>query len=111
MTITLPQPAGRRGIAGPRWVLTAKHCTDQGGRMAVRVGNVRHADGIRANVTRRVESPSADLSLLRLDRNVNTSYAQLATSDPPVGSTGTNTEQSYASIAAGRGWIRSVSGV
>jgi hypothetical protein len=28
-----------------------------------------------------------------------------------VCSTGTNTEQSYASVAAGRAWIRSVSGV
>jgi len=171
-------------IIAPRWVLTARHCTDGGGSMSVRVGDVYHANGQRANVNRRHHNPRGDMSLLYLSRGITTTYARLASSDPPIGSTnqiygwgttnnvdptsplsdwlkyanvrvtstsaadyfggwairstgvtgttgwgdsggpqmyngrqvgvcstGTNTEQSYASIARNREWIRSVSGV
>jgi secreted trypsin-like serine protease len=74
-------------IIASRWVLTARHCVDQGGSFSVRVGNVRHAAGVRANVSSVSISPEADLALLRLDRSISTTYARLATSYPPLGST------------------------
>jgi len=171
-------------IIASRWVLTAKHCADGGGSKTVRVGNVRHASGIQANVSRVHENPNGDMSLLFLNRSISTTYAQLASSDPPIGSinriygwgtlsntdpssplsdrlkyadvrvtstsasdyyggwgirsrgvtgvtgwgdsggpqmyngrqvgvcsTGTLTEQTYASVARNRNWIRGVSGV
>jgi len=74
-------------IIASRWVLTARHCVDDGRSFAVRVGNVRHASGIPARVSSVSVSPVADLALLRLDRSVRTTYARLATAYPPIDST------------------------
>jgi hypothetical protein len=72
-------------IIAPRWVVTARHCITAGYPMSVRVGNVRHASGTPARVQRVVNASRADIALLNLDRAVSTSYAPLATADPPVG--------------------------
>ncbi len=74
-------------IIAPRWVLTAQHCIYDGYAMSVRVGNLHHPSGQYANVQRAVRASGADLTLLYLDRSINTTYARLATADPPTGST------------------------
>ena len=74
-------------IIAPRWVLTARHCVG-GSTMQVRVGSVnRTSGGTVANVT--AAYARFDVALLRLDRDVSASYVQLASSNPPVGSTNT----------------------
>lgn len=74
-------------IIAPRWVLTARHCIYDGYAMSVRVGNLHHPSGQVANVQRFVRSTTADMTLLYLDRSISTTYAPLASSDPPIGST------------------------
>jgi secreted trypsin-like serine protease len=74
-------------IIASRWVLTAQHCIYDGYAMSVRVGNVRHPSGRFANVQRVVRAPGADMALLYLDRAISTTYAQLASANPPNGST------------------------
>jgi len=71
-------------IIASRWVLTARHCVDDGARYSVRVGNVYHANGMFANVSSVRLSPEADLALLGLDRSISTTYARLATAYPPL---------------------------
>lgn len=73
-------------IIAPRWVLTAQHCIYDGYAMSVRVGNLHHPSGRYANVQRTVRASGADLTLLYLDRSINTTYARLASADPPIGS-------------------------
>jgi len=74
-------------IIAPRWVITAQHCIYDGYTMYVRVGNVHHPDGTIARVRRVVRAAGADMALLNLERSVDTTYAPLASSDPPVGRT------------------------
>lgn len=74
-------------IIAPRWVLTAQHCVYDGYAMSVRVGNVHHQSGRFATVQRVVRASGADMTLLYLDRAINTTYARLASADPPIGST------------------------
>jgi secreted trypsin-like serine protease len=73
-------------IIAPRWVLTAQHCIYDGYAKSVRVGNLHHPSGQFANVRRVVRASGADLTLLNLDRSISTTYAQLASADPPIGS-------------------------
>jgi secreted trypsin-like serine protease len=68
-------------IMASQWVLTAAHCTS--GSMSVKVGDVRLGFGATARVTQHYTR--GDTALLRLDHPVNTTYVQLAQSDPPVG--------------------------
>jgi secreted trypsin-like serine protease len=68
-------------IMAPVWVLTAAHCTS--GSMSVKVGDVRLGSGTNARVTRNYTH--GDTALLRLDHPIDTTYVQLADSDPPVG--------------------------
>jgi Trypsin len=68
-------------IIAPQWVLTAAHCL--GGTMTVRIGDVRLGQGQRAQGTQTYQR--GDTGLIRLTTSVNTSYAPLAESDPPVG--------------------------
>jgi secreted trypsin-like serine protease len=74
-------------IIASRWVLTARHCIEEGGPTDVRIGDVRINHGTSVNVTRIVKTPNADLALLQLGRSVTTSYAPLASADPPAGAT------------------------
>ena len=69
-------------IMAPLWVLTAAHCTS--GSMSVKVGDVRLGFGTSARVVQNYTR--GDTALLRLDQPINTTYVQLADSDPPVGS-------------------------
>jgi secreted trypsin-like serine protease len=72
-------------IIASRWVLTARHCVGGGSPTHVRIGDVRLNQGTNVRVTRVVEAPNADMALLRLSRAVNTTYAPVASADPPVG--------------------------
>jgi secreted trypsin-like serine protease len=74
-------------LIASRWVLTARHCIEDGGPTDVRIGDVRISRGTRVTVDRIVKTSGADLALLRLGRAVNTSYAPLASADPPKGAT------------------------
>ncbi|GGM38235.1 trypsin [Longimycelium tulufanense] len=71
-------------IIAPRWVLTAAHCVGGGSGYSVRVGSLNRSSGGQvANVSRvirhpRYDWPTADIALLQLDRNVNTTYSKLA---------------------------------
>ncbi|RFS86573.1 DUF1986 domain-containing protein [Actinomadura spongiicola] len=71
-------------IIAPTWVLTAAECL--GANLTVRVGNVirKQATEIEVEDVRTV--PMADIALLRLATAYETTYAQLADNDPPVGS-------------------------
>jgi hypothetical protein len=68
-------------IIAPQWVLTAAHCL--GGTMTVRIGDVRLGQGQRAQGTETHQR--GDTGLIHLTTPVNTGYAPLAESDPPVG--------------------------
>jgi secreted trypsin-like serine protease len=68
-------------IIASQWVLTAAHCLS--GTMTVLVGDVRRGQGQRAQGTQTYQR--GDTGLIRLTAPVRTSYAPLATTDPPVG--------------------------
>ena len=56
--------------------------------MSVRVGSVfRTSGGVVANVIATRNSPNGDISLLQLDRAINTTFSQLSSGFPTVGST------------------------
>ncbi|GAB3506718.1 S1 family peptidase [Amycolatopsis cihanbeyliensis] len=71
-------------IIAPQWILTARHCVGSG--MTFRIGNPVASQGTFARATN-YTNHSADLSLVRLDRSVQASYAQLASSNPTRGNT------------------------
>lgn len=72
-------------IIASRWVLTAEHCID--GSMSVRVGSVHRSTGGQVSaVGATYFRYEYDLGLLYLATPIVTSYATLASSDPPVGS-------------------------
>ncbi|WP_236788799.1 trypsin-like serine protease [Amycolatopsis sp. GM8] len=73
-------------IIAAQWVLTAQHCLNSPG-MHVKVGSVTLQQGTDADVDRQLASPNGDIALLHLATPVNTTYMQLATSDPATGST------------------------
>lgn len=72
-------------IIAPEWVMTARHCVDQGD-MSVRVGSAKLGEGEEAKVDRKVPNPAGDIALLHLDHQVKSSYAKLTDKDPKAGS-------------------------
>ncbi|HKS49018.1 MAG TPA: DUF1986 domain-containing protein [Amycolatopsis sp.] len=73
-------------IVAAQWVLTAQHCLNDPG-MHVKVGSVTLGQGKDSDVDRQEASPDGDIALLHLSTPISTTYMQLATSDPSVGST------------------------
>jgi hypothetical protein len=74
-------------IIAPHWALSAAHCVADDpnpSKYTVYVGNVKRHAGTAAKV--KSVKLRFDLALLELDRDISTTYAQLATSDPAVGS-------------------------
>ncbi|MFG3254845.1 S1 family peptidase [Streptomyces sp. NPDC048172] len=64
-------------IIAPTWILTAKHCVS-GGQLSFRIGSLdQTSGGTTANGTQVQSHPTADLSLVRLDRSVSGTYATL----------------------------------
>ncbi|MGH3242416.1 MAG: S1 family peptidase [Spirillospora sp.] len=72
-------------IIAPTWVLTAAHCVGSG--LAVRVGSVFRAQATTINVSDYQVAPKGDLALVRLASAHQTTYSQLADTDPAVGTT------------------------
>ncbi|GAA2835121.1 S1 family peptidase [Crossiella cryophila] len=67
-------------IIAPRWVLTARHCTQRPvANFTVRVGSLKRSSGGQtAKATRLVNySGRNDVSLVQLDRDINTTYSRL----------------------------------
>ncbi|SDY37055.1 Trypsin [Amycolatopsis xylanica] len=75
-------------IIGARWVLTAAHCVAASTTaMQVRIGSNTLGGGTAADVDQRKKSPTGDIALLHLTKDVPTTFSKLATADPAVGST------------------------
>ncbi|GAA2620131.1 serine protease [Actinomadura fulvescens] len=72
-------------IIAPTWVLTARHCVGSG--LTVRVGSVYRSQSTTISVSSYQSSPQGDLALVRLASAHNTTFSQLASTNPPVGST------------------------
>jgi secreted trypsin-like serine protease len=72
-------------IIAPTWVLTARHCVSSG--ITVRVGSVYRSSATTIGVSGYQVSPQGDLALVRLASAHNTTFSQLAGTNPPVGST------------------------
>jgi secreted trypsin-like serine protease len=73
-------------IIAARWVLTAQHCLNLAG-MHVKVGRVTLGQGTRAAVDQQNASPNGDIALLHLSTAIKTTYMQLGSRNPAVGST------------------------
>jgi secreted trypsin-like serine protease len=73
-------------IIAAQWVLTAQHCLNDPG-LHVKVGSVTLQHGTDSDVDQQLASPYGDIALLHLSTPISTTYMQLATSDPAVGST------------------------
>ncbi|MGX7829852.1 S1 family peptidase [Actinokineospora sp. 24-640] len=66
-------------IIAPQYVLTARHCVSGGG-ISFRIGSLnQHSGGVVANAVQ-IYNHSADISIARLDRAVQATYAPLGTS-------------------------------
>ncbi|GAA2427884.1 S1 family peptidase [Streptomyces macrosporus] len=77
-------------IIAPTWILTAKHCVGGGG-LSFRIGSLdQTSGGTVANGTQVYNHASSDLSLVRLDRSVSTTYARLG--QPGTVSVGQNVQ-------------------
>ncbi|MFI0486594.1 S1 family peptidase [Actinomadura sp. 9N215] len=72
-------------IIAPTWVLTARHCVSSG--ITVRVGSVYRSRATTIAVTNYQVSPQGDLALVQLSSAHNTTFSQLADTNPPNGST------------------------
>ncbi|MFF8280082.1 trypsin-like serine protease [Streptomyces lateritius] len=70
-----------------RHILTARHCVDQPGQYAFRIGSpYAESGGTTAAASRITLHPSADLAMVRLDRTVGNTPAPIATHYPQIGS-------------------------
>jgi hypothetical protein len=73
-------------IVAAHWALSAAHCVEDDpnpAKYTVRVGDVRLGQGTVAKV--KSMQTRFDLVLLELDRDIVTTYATLAATDPPTG--------------------------
>ncbi|GAB3363802.1 hypothetical protein GCM10027360_29050 [Amycolatopsis echigonensis] len=68
-------------IIAPDWILTARHCTQGAGgkQITFHVGNLDQTQGTEVSATSVHDSPDADISLVQIDRQVQTEYAPLGT--------------------------------
>ncbi|MFD3333889.1 S1 family peptidase [Streptomyces sp. NPDC058700] len=70
-----------------RYILTARHCVDQPGQYAFRIGSTyAQSGGTTAAASQITLHPSADLAMVRLDRTVSNTPARIATGYPQSGS-------------------------
>jgi hypothetical protein len=73
-------------IISPHWALSAWHCVEDDptpSRYSMRIGNVRRGQGTSVPV--KSLHRKFDIVLLELERDVVTTYATLADTDPPIG--------------------------
>jgi secreted trypsin-like serine protease len=73
-------------IISAEWVLTAQHCLNAPG-MHVKVGDVALGSGTESAVDQQQASPNGDMALLHLATPIETTYVQLADTDPANGDT------------------------
>ncbi|SEP07043.1 S1 family peptidase [Amycolatopsis saalfeldensis] len=75
-------------IIAPDWILTARHCTQgaDGQQISFHVGSLDQTQGTSVNATEVHESTDADISLVKIDQQVQTDYAPLGSAgDVKVG--------------------------
>jgi secreted trypsin-like serine protease len=67
-------------IIAPMYILTAKHCVSGAGTYTFRIGSLdQTAGGTMATGTTITRHPTADISIVRLDRSVSATYSPLGT--------------------------------
>ena len=66
-------------IVAADWILTARHCTEgaAGKQISFHVGDLDQTKGTEVKATSVHDSPDADISLVQIDRKVDTEFAPL----------------------------------
>lgn len=69
-------------IIAPEWILTAQHCVEgaQPNQLTFNIGDIDQTKGETATATDVTVHDSADLALVKIDKQVETEYAQLGAS-------------------------------
>ncbi|MET9434860.1 trypsin-like serine protease [Streptomyces sp. NPDC006551] len=74
-------------LVSSRHILTARHCVEQPAQYAFRIGSTyAESGGTTAAAARITLHPSADLAMVRLDRDVSNTPAPIASAYPRTGS-------------------------
>jgi hypothetical protein len=74
-------------LVSSRYILTARHCVEQPAQYAFRIGGTyAESGGTTAAAARITLHPSADLAMVRLDRDVSNTPAPIASAYPRTGS-------------------------